>query len=180
MSNTLQKHYREKIAPALKKELGRENVNAVPRIVSVHVNVGIGSYVGAGKDHEEIVRNVEAITGQKPIVQRSKKAISNFKLKINQPTGVVVTLRGGRMYDFVDKLINAVFPRIRDFRGISQKAFDGRGNYSIGLKEHTVFPEIQSEDVNKVHGVQVTIRTTAKNDKESLALMKLMGFPFKH
>lgn len=180
MTTSLQQHYREKVAPELKTLLKRDNVNAVPKIVSVHVNVGIGSYVGAGKDHEEIVKNIIMITGQKPIVMRSKKAISNFKLKINMPTGVVVTLRGKRMYDFIYKLVNVVLPRIRDFRGISAKAYDGRGNYSIGLKEHTVFPEIQAEDVNKVHGVQINIQTTARTNEESHELLKLLGFPFKH
>lgn len=175
---TLQEIYKEQI-PHLEKVLGVKNPNAVPRLKAVCINVGIGSYVAAGKDHEEIVKNVVAITGQKPMVTRSKKAISNFKLKINMPSGVVVTLRGNRMYDFLSKLVNAVFPRIRDFRGISQKSFDGRGNYSIGLKEHTVFPEIQAEDVNKVHGMQITIQTTSGNDKSALELLKALGFPFK-
>ena len=177
-NKTLQEVYKVQI-PGLEKTLGVKNPNAVPRLKAVRINVGIGSYVAAGKDHEEIVKNVAIITGQKPMVTRSKKAISNFKLKMNMPSGVVVTLRGKRMYDFLNKRVNAVFPRIRDFRGISPKSFDGRGNYSIGLKEHTVFPEIQAEDVNKVHGIQITIQTTSGNDKSAFALLKALGFPFR-
>ncbi len=176
---SLQELYKKKVAIELKKKLNVKNVHAVPKIVSVHVNVGIGSYVSSGKDHEDVVKNITAITGQKPIVQRSKKAISNFKLKINMPTGVLVTLRGKRMYDFVEKLISVVLPRIRDFRGISSKAFDGKGNYSIGIKEHSVFPEIQSEDVNKIHGVQINIRTNAGNNDDARELLTALGFPFK-
>lgn len=176
---SLKEHYSTKIAPELKKKLGLKNVNAVPKILSVHVNVGIGSYVSAGKDHEDIVKNIAAITGQKPVVVKSKKAISNFKLKINMPTGVLVTIRGKRMYDFIEKLISVVLPRIRDFRGISPKSFDGQGNYSIGIKEHTVFPEIQAEDVNKIHGVQINVRTSAKNDDQARELLRALGFPFR-
>lgn len=176
---SLKELYRKKVATELKKQLNRDNVNAVPKIVSVHVNVGIGTYVSSGKDHEDIIASVTAITGQKPVVVRSKKAISNFKLKINMPTGVLVTLRGDRMYHFLDKLINVVFPRIRDFRGISPKSFDGQGNYSIGIKEHTVFPEIQSEDINKIHGVQINVRTSAGNNEDALKLLTALGFPFR-
>jgi len=178
MTTSLKDHYIKKVAPKLTKEFGDKNVNAVPKITAVRINVGIGSHVAAGKDHEDIVKNVQSISGQKPIVVRSKKAISNFKLKINMATGVVVTLRGKRMYDFLTKLINVVFPRIRDFRGISKKSFDGHGNYSIGIKEHFVFPEIHSEDVSKVHGVQVTIQTNAKTNQRALALLQALGFPF--
>lgn len=179
MKKSLQKVYRETIVPKLKEELKITNIHAVPAIKSVCINVGVGSYVVAGKDHEDIVKSVSMLAGQKPMVTRSKKAISNFKLKINMASGVVVTLRGKRMYDFVDKLVNVVFPRIRDFRGISKKAFDGHGNYSVGIREHTVFPEIQAEDVNKIHGVQVTIQTTAKTNEHGLALLKAFGFPFQ-
>lgn len=178
-SSSLQKTYKEKIAPELQKKLGVKNVHAVPSIKAIRINVGVGSYVVAGKDHEDIVKSVTAITGQKPVVIRSKKAISNFKLKINMVSGVAATLRGKRMYDFINKLVNVVFPRIRDFRGISPKSFDGHGNYSIGIREHTVFPEIQSEDVSKIHGLQVTIQTTAKNNAQALELLKAFGFPFR-
>lgn len=176
---SLQQRYKEEIIPELMKKLGVKNIHAVPAIKAIRINVGIGSYVVAGKDHEDVVKNIAIITGQKPVVTHSKKAISNFKLKINMPSGVVVTLRGKRMYDFLNKLVNVVFPRIRDFRGISQKSFDGHGNYSVGIKEHIVFPEIQSEDVSKIHGVQVTIQTSSKNDAGALELLKAFGFPFK-
>lgn len=178
-STIIQKDYREKIAPGLLKTLGVKNIHAVPKLRAVVINVGIGSHVAAGKDHEDIVKNVTTITGQKPIVTHSKKAISNFKLKINMPSGVVVTLRGKRMYDFIAKLIHVVLPRIRDFRGISKKSFDGHGNYSLGIKEHTVFPEIPAEEVSKIHGIQITIQTTGENDKAAYALLKAFGFPFK-
>lgn len=179
MKKTLLQQYREELVPELQKSLGIKNPHAVPRIKSVIINVGIGSHVAAGKDPEDIVKNVVVITGQKPVITHSKKAISNFKLKINMPSGVVVTLRGKRMYDFLTKLIHIVFPRIRDFRGISKKSFDSRGNYSIGIREHTVFPEIQSEDVSKIHGMQITIQTTAGDDKKAYELLKAFGFPFK-
>lgn len=179
MKKTILQTYREEIVPALCKTLGLKNVNAAPRLTAIVVNVGVGSAVAAGKDHEEVVKNIQAITGQKPIVTRSKKAISNFKLKINMASGVVVTLRGKRMYEFLNKLVNVTFPRIRDFRGVSRKSFDGHGNYSIGIREHTVFPEIQTDDVSKTHGVQITIKTNAKNDNEALELLKAFGFPFK-
>lgn len=178
MKNLIQQ-YRETFVPQLQKSLGIKNRLAVPRLKAVVVNVGIGSYVAAGKDHEDIVKNVVAITGQKPVVTKSRKAISNFKLKLNMPSGVVVTLRGKRMYDFITKLVGAVFPRIRDFRGIPKNSFDGRGNYSLGLREHTVFPEIQAEDVNKIHGMQIIIQTTAGADKPAFALLQALGFPFK-
>lgn len=179
MKKTLLQTYREEIVPALTQKIGVKNRNAVPKLKAVIINVGIGSMVAAGKDHEDVIKNIIAITGQKPLVTRSKKAISNFKLKINMPSGVVVTLRGKRMYDFINKLINVVFPRIRDFRGISKKAFDGHGNYSVGIREHTVFPEILSEDVSKIHGMQITIQTTSQNDKSAFELLKAFGFPFK-
>lgn len=179
MKKTLLQQYREQVVPELQKSLGLKNPNAVPRVKSIIINVGIGSHVAAGKDHEDIVKNVTTITGQKPVVTHAKKAISNFKLKINMPSGVVVTLRGKRMYDFLTKLIHVVFPRIRDFRGISKKSFDGRGNYSVGIREHTAFPEIESEDVSKIHGMQITIQTTAGNNEKALELLKAFGFPFK-
>jgi large subunit ribosomal protein L5 len=179
MKKSLQQVYREEVVPKLKEALKVKNLHAVPRVKAVRINVGIGSYVAQGKDHEDIVKNVEFITGQKPVVTRSRKAISNFKLKINTPAGVVVTLRGKRMYDFLTKLIHVVFPRIRDFRGISKKSFDGHGNYSIGIREHTVFPEIQDEDVSKIHGIQITIQTDAHDNKKAYELLKAFGFPFK-
>lgn len=157
-----------------------KNIMAEPKITKVTINVGIGTYVKAhNKDFSNIVENIMAISGQKPIVTKAKKAVSNFKLREKEPTGIKVTLRGQRMEDFVSKLINVVFPRVRDFRGLSPKAFDGNGNYSIGFREHTVFPEISPDDVMKLHGLQVNIITSAENDEKGFELLKSMGFPFK-
>lgn len=179
MNKTLLEIYREKIVPELMVKWQAKNRHEIPKIKAVIVNVGIGSYVAAGKDPEDIVKNVTLICGQKPVVTKSRKAISNFKLKLNMPSGVVATLRGKRMWDFLSKLINVVFPRIRDFRGISRKSFDGKGNYSTGIREHVVFPEIHAEDVSKIHGMQITIQTTAGGNKKAYDLLKAFGFPFK-
>lgn len=177
---TLKDKYYKEILPALQKELGVKNVNAVPKITKVVVNAGLGSMYTAGtKDFTEFTENFKAITGQTPVIKKAKKAISNFKLREGLPNGVMVTLRGDRMYDFLNKLVNVVFPRIRDFRGISRKAFDGNGNYSVGIKEHTVFPEINPDDLVKIHGLQICVNTTAKNDEDALALLTAFGFPFK-
>lgn len=178
-SSQMKLFYEEEVIPLLKQKLGIKNRYAAPKIQYVKVNVGIGSYVSAGKDHEEIIKNVAKITGQKPVMVKSKKSISNFKLKIGMPVGVSVTLRGRRMYEFLSKLINAVLPRIRDFRGISPLAFDGRGNYSFGISEHIVFPEIDPEDISKIHGLQITIVTSAKTNEQGLELLKTLKFPFK-
>ncbi len=157
-----------------------QNNMAEPKVEKVTINVGIGTYVKShNKDFSNIVDNIMAISGQKPIVTKAKKSVSNFKLREKDPTGIKVTLRGKMMNDFVTKLVNVVFPRVRDFRGLSPKAFDGNGNYSIGFKEHTVFPEISPDDVIKMHGLQVNIITTANTDEEGLTLLKDMGFPFK-
>ncbi len=175
----LQTRFKEEIAPKLQKILELKNVNAVPKLEKITINVGFGSIISSGtKDCDFIMENIEKITGQKPTVRESKKSISNFKLREKTKIGTAVTLRGKRMYDFIDKLINIVFPRTRDFRGISRKAFDGSGNYSIGFKEHTVFPEISPDDIIKLHGVQVCITTSAKNDEQGLALLETLGFPF--
>jgi large subunit ribosomal protein L5 len=176
----LKERYLKEIAPNLQKDLGIKNINAVPRLSKVTVNAGLGSFYTSGtKDFSEFVANIAAITGQKPVVTKAKKAISNFKIREEMPNGVTVTLRGERMYDFIDKLVNIVFPRTRDFRGISEKSFDGKGNYSIGIKEHIVFPEINPDDIVKIHGLQACIGTTAKNNEEGLALLRALGFPFK-
>ncbi len=177
---TFTENYKKNILPALKKELGKKNPMAVPQLKCIKVHVGIGSIMTRGnKDYENVIANVTAITGQKPIVTKAKKAISNFKTRIGLPTGVVTTLRGPRMYDFLNKFINVVMPRIRDFRGVSRRAFDEEGNYSLGLKEHTVFPEINPDDIEKSHGVQITIVTSAKSKNEGFALLTALGFPFK-
>ncbi len=175
----LQTRFKKDIAPKLKEGLGIKNVMAVPRVTRITINAGIGTYTKThNKDYSSVVENIMKITGQKPIVTRAKKAISNFKVKLNEPMGVVVTLRGKRMYDFLNKLVNIVFPRVRDFRGISPRSFDGRGNYNVGFKEHVVFPEISPDDVMKIHGLEINITTSAKDDQEGHALLKALGFPF--
>ncbi len=176
---TLKENFYKNILPQLQKELKIKNFMAVPRVTKVKLNVGIGKITEGGKDYSHIVDNLAAITGQKPIVSKARKAISNFKLKQNQPVGVSVTLRGNRMYDFLNKLVNVTFPRVRDFRGISPKSFDGRGNYSVAIKEHTVFPEINADDIAKLHGLEITVVTTAKSNEHGLKLLKAIGFPFQ-
>lgn len=172
--------FNTEILPKLKEELKAKNVMSLPKVQKVSINIGIGSYVTKhGKDFEHIVENVRKISGQKPIITKAKKAISNFKLRENAPVGITVIIRGKRMYDFLNKLINIVFPRVRDFRGLSPKSFDGQGNYSIGFKEHTVFPEISPDDVMKLHGIEINITTSAKNNEQGMALLTAMGFPFR-
>ena len=171
--------YQSKISPALQKELGIKNVLAIPRLKKVSVNVGIGSLTKNTKDFSDVIANISKITGQKPVVTKAKAAISNFKLRAGMPVGVSVTLHGDLMYEFVYRLINIVLPRVRDFRGLSTRSFDGHGNYSIGFKESLVFPEINPDDVLNVHGIQITLSTTAKNDEEGLALLRHLGFPLK-
>jgi large subunit ribosomal protein L5 len=176
---SLRERFVKNILPELKKELNVKNVNAIPRVKMVKLNVGIGKLTGMGKDYNYVVDNIAAITGQKPMVAKARIAISNFKLKKGQPVGVYVTLRGNKMYDFLNKLVNVVFPRVRDFRGISPKSFDGHGNYTVAIKESTVFTEINPEDLSKIHGIEVTIVTSAKNDEQGRLLLKAMGFPFQ-
>lgn len=177
---TSKERYEKELVPQLMKELGIKNVNAVPKLNKITVNAGLGSmYTAGSKDFSEFVENFRLITGQTPVVNLAKKAISNFKLREGLPNGVSVNLRGKRMYDFIEKLVHIVFPRVRDFRGISDKSFDGNGNYTVGLKEHTVFPEINPDDLVKIHGIQVCINTSAQNDDEGKALLKAFGFPFK-
>lgn len=173
--------YTETIAPQVQKELGIKNNMATPKITKITVNSGIGTFTRkqGGKDFSHIVDNIANITGQKPVIRKAKKAISNFKLRIGDPVGVSVTLRGKRMYDFLNKLINVVFPRVRDFRGISAKSFNGTGNISIGFKEHIAFPEISPDDVMNIHGLQVNINTNSKDDETAKTLLKAFGFPLK-
>jgi large subunit ribosomal protein L5 len=170
---------KSEVVPALKQELGLKSELAAPQIKKVKVNVGIGSLTKQTKDFSEVIENVTKITGQKPVVTKAKIAVSNFKLRKGMPVGIITTLRGRRAYDLIERLVSIVIPRVRDFRGLSTKAFDGSGNYSIGFKEALVFPEISPDDVTNVHGIQVTIITSAKNDEEGMALLKKIGFPFK-
>jgi len=171
--------YNKEIAPRLKKELKLTNVNQIPKLKRICVNVGIGTYLKNATDPEPVVDNIAKITGQKPLLIKSKKAVSNFKLRVGQPNGVYVTLRNQKMYDFLYKLINVVLPRVKDFRGISEKSFDGNGNYSFGITEHTIFPEIMLDDVIRTHGIQITIVTSTPSDEHAKALLKAFHFPFK-
>lgn len=178
-SINLKEHFNKNILPALQKELNIKNIFAVPRVKKVKINSGIGTMTGNGKDYTHVAESIALISGQKPVVSKARIAISNFKLKKGQPVGVSVTLRGKRMYDFLSKLVNVVFPRVRDFRGISGKSFDGKGNYTVAIKEHTVFPEITGEDVSKIFGLEITVVTSAENDDAGRKLLKAMGFPFQ-
>lgn len=170
---------KSEVMPALKEELGLKNILAAPKVEKVKINVGIGTLTKQTKDFSEVVDNVSRITGQKPVITKAKIAVSNFKLRKGMPVGITTTLRGRRAYDLIYRLVNIVLPRVRDFRGLSTKAFDGHGNYSIGFKEALVFPEISPDDVTNVHGIQISIVTSAKSDDEGVALLRKLGFPFK-
>jgi large subunit ribosomal protein L5 len=176
----LKKIYNETIVPAMMKELGIKNKMAVPYIKKITLNVGIGRMVAKdSKSAENVVENIAKITGQRPVITKSKKSIAAFKLREGMPTGVKVTLRGPKMYEFVDRLVNIALPRIRDFRGLGEKAFDKQGNYSIGIKEHSVFPEILLESAEVTHGMQVNIHLNTKNRETGMVLLKHFGFPIK-
>jgi large subunit ribosomal protein L5 len=177
--SNLKKEYDSKIKGELMKELEIKNVMAIPRLDKVVINVGMGEFKDNNSLLEQVVEDVTLLAGQKPIVTMSKKAISNFKIRENVPLGVKVTLRGYKMWNFLDKLINIVLPRVKDFRGVSPKAFDGNGNYSIGFRDQMVFPEIDSSKVMLTHGLQVIICTTTSSDVQSKALLAKMGMPFK-
>lgn len=170
--------YESKIRFSLKEELGIKNINAVPKITKVVVNMGVGKAIADSKKLEEAENALSIITGQMPVRTKARKSIASFKVRTGMPIGVMVTLRGERMYEFIDRLINVALPRVRDFRGISKEAFDQEGNYSLGIREHTVFPELIGKDVVPI-GLQVNISTTAKNKQEAQALLKALGFPFK-
>lgn len=172
--------FQRTVAPKLKEVLKVKNSNAVPRLKKITISSGIGSLTVSNKNVvNEVTENMAAIAGQKPVVTKSRKAISNFKLRENMPVGVSVTLRGQAMYDFLNKFINIVCPRIRDFRGFTVKSLDGKGNLSVGIKEHTVFPEINQDDIAAVHGLQINIETSAKNNEQALELFKTFNFPFR-
>ena len=175
----LQKHYKEVVVKDLSAILGTKNIMQVPSFVKVVLNMGIGSAKEHANWMTQAVEELTTITGQKPVVNKAKKAISNFKLRENEPVGVSVTLRRERMYEFMDRFISIAAPRIRDFRGFSPKAFDGRGNYSLGIKEQIVFPEVDYDKIDRIRGMDVTITTSASSDEEGRALLKAFGFPFK-
>jgi len=171
--------YKEQIVPALMKEFGYKNPMQVPRLEKVVVNMGLGEAITNNKLIEQAEEQMMAITGQKAIVTRSRKSIANFKLRENQPIGVMATLRKDRMYEFLDRLLNTALPRVRDFKGVSSKSFDGRGNYTLGIKEQIIFPEINYDRIEKIKGMNVTLVTTARSDEEGRALLRYFGMPFR-
>lgn len=175
----LKDKYKKEIAPALAKEFGIENPMAVPRVEKVVVNMGMGEAIANSKILDTAVDELRAITGQKPVVTKAKKSIASFKLRQGMNIGTMVTLRGERMYEFLDRLISVALPRVRDFRGISGKAFDGRGNYTLGVREQLIFPEIDFNKVDKTRGMNISIVTTAKTDEQARALLKALGMPFR-
>ena len=176
---TLQRRYEDEIRPVLQKEFGLTSVMAVPRLEKIVINVGLGDAVQNPKLIDASVDQIGKITGQRPVVTRSKKAISNFKLREKMPIGVAVTLRRERMYEFLERFIRVALPRVRDFRGLPSKGFDGRGNLSIGLREQIIFPEVDIEKVEKIQGMSVTIVTTARDDAQGRALLTQFGMPFR-
>jgi len=175
----LKDRYEEEIIPALKEEFGYRNVMEVPRLKKMVVNVGLGEALQNAKAMDSAVQDISVITGQRPVITRARKSIATFKLREGNPIGVKVTLRGNRMYDFLDRLMNIALPRQRDFRGVSPDAFDGRGNYTMGLQEQLVWPEIDYDSIDKVRGMEITIVTTAESDEEARRLLQLLGMPFR-
>jgi len=175
----LHAQYREKIVPQLIKDLGLANPMQVPRIEKITVNMGVGEAVADRKIMDAAIADLTKITGQKPLICKSRKSIASFKLRQGLAIGCKVTLRGARMYEFLDRLINIAIPRIRDFRGVSPRSFDGRGNYSLGVKEQIIFPEIQYDQIDQVRGMDITITTTARDDRQGRALLEAFNFPFR-
>jgi large subunit ribosomal protein L5 len=171
--------YRKDVVPHLMKEMGYQNVNQVPRLDKIVLNMGLGEAIQNAKVMDSAVAELTAIGGQKPVVTRARKAIANFKLREDMAIGCMMTLRGTRMYEFLDRLMNLALPRVRDFRGVSDRAFDGRGNYSLGVREQIIFPEIDLDKIDKVRGLTVSIVTTAKSDAEGKALLQALGMPFR-
>ena len=176
---SLKKRYRETIQPKLQKDLSLTNIHEVPKVVKVTVNRGLGEAAANAKSLEASVNELAQITGQKVVVTRAKKAIAAFKIRQGMPIGCAVTLRGDRMYAFLERLINLALPRIRDFRGVSPKSFDGRGNYTLGVREQIIFPEISFDQIDAIRGMDITIVTTARSDEEGRALLREMGMPFQ-
>ena len=176
--NRLLEKYTETVKPSLMKEFNYTSTMQAPKIVKVVINMGVGDAIANSKLLDEAVEELTLITGQKPVITKAKKSIANFKLREDMPIGCKVTLRGERMYEFLDKLFNISLPRVRDFRGVSATAFDGRGNYTLGVKEQLIFPEINFDKVNKVRGMDIVIVTTAQSNQEAYALLKGMGMPF--
>ena len=175
----LRQRFKQEIVGALQRDLGRDNVLAVPRLEKIVLNMGLGEATQNPKVIDSAVEEIAAITGQKPVVTKAKKAIANFKLRAGLPIGAMVTLRGDRMYEFFDRLVNVALPRVRDFKGVTDRSFDGRGNYSLGLREQVIFPEINLEKVDKVKGMTIVICTTARTDADGKALLRALGMPFR-
>ena len=175
----LQQIYREKIVPELKQNLGLKNTMQVPRILKITVNMGVGEAVADKKVMDAATADLAKITGQKPAITKAKKSVATFKVRDGQAIGCKVTLRGARMYEFLDRLVHIAIPRIRDFRGISSRSFDGRGNYSLGVKEQIIFPEIQYDQIDRIRGMDITISTSAADDKHGRALLEAFKFPFR-
>ena len=176
----LQTQYREKIVPELMQKFGYKTTMQVPRLSKITLNMGVGDAVNDKKNIDTAVADLTRISGQKPVVTKARKAIANFKIRQGLAIGTMVTLRGTRMYEFLDRLVTIAFPRVRDFRGVSGRAFDGRGNYNIGLKEQIIFPEIEYDKIDKLRGMNISITTTAKTDEEAKALLTAFRFPFRN
>jgi large subunit ribosomal protein L5 len=179
MAARLREQYRQKVVPALTKEFGYKNVMAVPRIEKISINIGLGEATQNAKLMDGAVTELGQIAGQKPVVTKARKSIAAFKLREGMAIGCMVTLRGDRMYEFFDRLVNVALPRVRDFRGVSSKSFDGRGNYTLGIREQLIFPEIDYAKVEKTKGMNISITTSARTDAEGMALLKQMGMPFR-
>jgi large subunit ribosomal protein L5 len=175
----LQDHYKAEVVPKLKAKFGYRNVMQVPRLSKVIVNMGLGDAIENIKVIDSAAEEIGVITGQKPVVTKARKSIANFKLRAGVPIGVMVTLRRDRMYHFLDKLMAIALPRVRDFKGVTPKGFDGRGNYTLGVKEQIIFPEVNYDKIDKIRGMNITIVTTARTDEEGLELLRLMGMPFR-
>jgi large subunit ribosomal protein L5 len=175
----LQQRYTDEVVPALQKEFGYDNVMQVPRLAKAVINIGMGEAIQNAKAMDNAVRDLTDITGQRPVVTRAKRSVAAFKLREGMQIGCMVTLRGRRMYDFLDKLMNVALPRLRDFQGVSTDAFDGRGNYTLGIREQLVFPEINYDKIDKVRGMEITIVTTAHTDEEGRRLLSQLGMPFR-
>lgn len=179
MAARLKERYQKDVAPAIAKEFAIKNPMAIPRLEKIVLNMGMGEAIANAKILDTAVAELTSIAGQKPVVTKAKKSIASFKLRQGMPIGVMVTLRGERMYEFFDRLVSVALPRVRDFRGVSPKAFDGRGNYTIGIREQLIFPEIDFNKVDKLRGMNISIVTTARNDEEARALLKALGMPFR-
>jgi large subunit ribosomal protein L5 len=177
--NILRERYLKEMVPALQQNLGLSNVMQVPQIKKVVINIGMGEAMDNPKSLDAAVSDISQITGQKPVVTKAKTSIANFKLREGRSIGVKVTLRGERMWAFLDRLVNIVLPRVRDFRGIPRDAFDGRGNYTLGLREQLIFPEIEYDKIDKIRGMEITIVTSAENDEQAAALLEMLGMPFR-